>query len=80
MKIDNVDRRENLFVVDGEIVEGGATICNVKANITLLPSILSEAKCAAMTNHGQSNWIFPFSTELYNDIHYQTDRRSWKFS
>ena len=55
MKIDNVDRRENLFVVDGEIVEGGATICKLKANITLLPSILSEAKCAAMTNHGQSN-------------------------
>ena len=48
MKIDNVDRRENLFVVDGEIVEGGATICKLKANITLLPSILSEAKCAAM--------------------------------
>ena len=51
MKIDNIDRRENLFVVDGEIVEGGeggATICKLKANITLLPSILSEAKCAAM--------------------------------
>ena len=37
MKIDNIDRRETLFVVDGEIAEGGeggATICNLKANIT----------------------------------------------